>query len=386
MSLTCAVRSAGSASVAAILPRPEPSAIDGSTARPAPLSWAMAQAAFAAPLLKFGLKPTWTPPPDFDVAENQKGDTSVKIAAFCTAEVTACGCAGEVIQYGIQPETTFLGAGVSACAADGTPTSAAAISMASRAITGRRTTEPLQQRTVQPLCVIDPTTPGTGTDAACRTMVPMRRIPRGRLGAIPRAAALGSAALALGVTLATPAAATVPSAPTDPGIDSLLQHRLANRHVGSDIGLVVIDTATGALVSAHERRPAHAAGVEHEDRHGRRRPGDPRCEHPIPHGRARRIVTDGHRAPGRRGSTPVDRGPAHPRDEGRRRTAAGREGHGARGRRPVRDLASRPRLDDGLPAVRRRAGRTARAARRVLPGPGRTRCVGLRRRACATSG
>jgi len=102
------------------------------------------------------------------------------------------------------------------------------------------------------LCVIDPTTPGTGTDAACRTMVPMQRIPRGRLGAIPRAAVLGSTALALGVTLATPAAAMVPSAPTDPGVDSLLQHRLANRHVGSDIGLVVIDTTTGALVSAHD--------------------------------------------------------------------------------------------------------------------------------------
>lgn len=58
----------------------------------------MAHCAFAAPLVKFGLKRTCTPPPALAVAENQKGDTSANSAAFCTAELTPSGWAGEVIQ------------------------------------------------------------------------------------------------------------------------------------------------------------------------------------------------------------------------------------------------------------------------------------------------
>ena len=98
MSATCALRRAGSASVAAMRPLPEPSAIDGTTVRPAALSWPIAQAALAAPLVKLGLNLTWTPPPDLAVAENQKGDTSVNRSAFATADVTPTGRAGDVIQ------------------------------------------------------------------------------------------------------------------------------------------------------------------------------------------------------------------------------------------------------------------------------------------------
>ena len=58
----------------------------------------MAQLAFAAALLKLGLNFTCTPPPDAAVAEYQKGDTSVKRSAFCTADVTPTGRLGVVIQ------------------------------------------------------------------------------------------------------------------------------------------------------------------------------------------------------------------------------------------------------------------------------------------------
>ncbi len=72
--------------------------MDGRTVSPAPLSWPIAQAAFAAPLEKLGLKRTCTPPPFFAVAENQNGETSVNRSAFWTAELTPSGWAGEVIQ------------------------------------------------------------------------------------------------------------------------------------------------------------------------------------------------------------------------------------------------------------------------------------------------
>ena len=98
MSATCWARRAGSASVLAMRPLPEPSAMAGSTVSPAPLSWAIAQAALAAPLLKLGLSRTWTPPPDLAVAEYQNGETSVNRSAFWTAELTPSGRPGDVIQ------------------------------------------------------------------------------------------------------------------------------------------------------------------------------------------------------------------------------------------------------------------------------------------------
>jgi D-alanyl-D-alanine carboxypeptidase/D-alanyl-D-alanine-endopeptidase (penicillin-binding protein 4) len=52
------------------------------------------------------------------------------------------------------------------------------------------------------------------------------------------------------VTL-TPTAQARPLAPTDPAVDALLQQRVANPRVGSDVGLLVIDAATGAVVSDH---------------------------------------------------------------------------------------------------------------------------------------
>lgn len=83
-------------------------------------------------------------------------------------------------------------------------------------------------------------------------MVTMTTAPRGRIGAIPRAASLAVGALLLGVSIATPQwAAATDGGTSDPGVDALLQRRLANPHVGSDIGLVVIDAGTGTLVSSH---------------------------------------------------------------------------------------------------------------------------------------
>jgi D-alanyl-D-alanine carboxypeptidase/D-alanyl-D-alanine-endopeptidase (penicillin-binding protein 4) len=103
-----------------------------------------------------------------------------------------------------------------------------------------------------PLCVTRDRTPSTGHGPACRTMVTMRTHSRGRLEALPRAASLVVGVLFLGVSIATPqwAIADV-GATTDPGVDALLQKRLVNPHVGSDIALMVIDAKTGELVSSH---------------------------------------------------------------------------------------------------------------------------------------
>ena len=54
----------------------------------------------------------------------------------------------------------------------------------------------------------------------------------------------------LSVSLATPAVA-VQSTQPDPAVDALLQKRLDNPRVGSDVGLVVVDTASGDVLSAH---------------------------------------------------------------------------------------------------------------------------------------
>ena len=65
---------------------------------PAAFSWPIAHAAFAAPLPKFALNFTCTPPPDLATAEYQNGDTSVSRSAFWTSEVTPPGDEGELIQ------------------------------------------------------------------------------------------------------------------------------------------------------------------------------------------------------------------------------------------------------------------------------------------------
>jgi serine-type D-Ala-D-Ala carboxypeptidase/endopeptidase (penicillin-binding protein 4) len=51
------------------------------------------------------------------------------------------------------------------------------------------------------------------------------------------------------VGLLTAPAAT--AQPADPQVDALLQERLANPRIGANVGMVVIDAATGALVSQH---------------------------------------------------------------------------------------------------------------------------------------
>ena len=61
---------------------------------------------------------------------------------------------------------------------------------------------------------------------------------------------LGGCVLLAAVLPASPASA-LPTAPDDPAVDALLQQRLANPRVGSDVGLIVIDAATGSVVSSH---------------------------------------------------------------------------------------------------------------------------------------
>jgi D-alanyl-D-alanine carboxypeptidase/D-alanyl-D-alanine-endopeptidase (penicillin-binding protein 4) len=82
-------------------------------------------------------------------------------------------------------------------------------------------------------------------------MVTMKPTARGSMGGFPRTAALAFGVLALSVSLATPSFA-VPLGPTDPGVDTLLQKRLANPRVGRDVAMVVIDAGTGAVVSSHD--------------------------------------------------------------------------------------------------------------------------------------
>ena len=80
-------------------------------------------------------------------------------------------------------------------------------------------------------------------------MVTMTRVARGATRGLPRGIAALLATALLGVTLATPAMAAVP-AEGDPVVDTLLQKRLSNPRVGSDVGMVVVDATTGELVSA----------------------------------------------------------------------------------------------------------------------------------------
>jgi D-alanyl-D-alanine carboxypeptidase/D-alanyl-D-alanine-endopeptidase (penicillin-binding protein 4) len=81
-------------------------------------------------------------------------------------------------------------------------------------------------------------------------MVAMRSPVPPRLGGSTRAIALASVACVALVTFA-PQAAARPSGATDPAVDSRLQQRVINPRVGSDVGLIVIDAATGDIVSAH---------------------------------------------------------------------------------------------------------------------------------------
>ncbi len=99
--------------------------------------------------------------------------------------------------------------------------------------------EPLLEGTVRPFCDTPTPTPGTGPRTACRTMDHMRIFRR----------AAGTAILAggLGLALAIPAAAEPPAATTD----SLITSRLANPRLGSSVGLLVMDAATGEVLSDH---------------------------------------------------------------------------------------------------------------------------------------
>ena len=65
------------------------------------------------------------------------------------------------------------------------------------------------------------------------------------------AAALTAGNLAASVVLGSPATG-VPAAPTDPAVDMLLQQRLDNPRLGDDVGMVVIDGATGTVVSSND--------------------------------------------------------------------------------------------------------------------------------------
>jgi len=81
-------------------------------------------------------------------------------------------------------------------------------------------------------------------------MEPMTRTRAGHRRNGARSLGVAVLVASLTVTLATPALAH-PAGSSDPGVDSLLQRRLVNPHLGSDVGLMVIDAATGKLVSSH---------------------------------------------------------------------------------------------------------------------------------------
>ncbi|CAB4632997.1 unannotated protein [freshwater metagenome] len=123
-------RLGGSANVAAIRPLPEPSAMLGKIAKPAPRNCPTAHAEFASALPKLGLNFTVTPAGPPATAENQKGETSLRMSAFATALVIPAGLVWLVIQYGIHP-VMILGP-PSACAA-GMVKEAPAIAKAMRA-------------------------------------------------------------------------------------------------------------------------------------------------------------------------------------------------------------------------------------------------------------
>lgn len=93
-----------------------------------------------------------------------------------------------------------------------------------------------------PLCVTGVPTPDIGPNSACRTMVHMRLI-----RTLAATALLAALALAGGVAQAP--AQAVPA--QDSGVDALIAKRIANPRIGADVGLIVIDAATGSVVSDH---------------------------------------------------------------------------------------------------------------------------------------
>jgi D-alanyl-D-alanine carboxypeptidase/D-alanyl-D-alanine-endopeptidase (penicillin-binding protein 4) len=86
-------------------------------------------------------------------------------------------------------------------------------------------------------------TPRTGAGTACRTMVTMR------LSRALVATTAMTALVAVSGALATAPAGAAPAA--DPGVDALISQRIANPRIGSDVGLIVLDAATGSVVSDH---------------------------------------------------------------------------------------------------------------------------------------
>ncbi len=112
------------------------------------------------------------------------------------------------------------------------------------------------------MCDTPSPAPATGISPACRTMVVMPRKPL----SMPTVgtALLASLALAAGVVAgpgapsvqaAVPgsAGAAVSTANDDPtAVDALLHKRLRNPRLGDDVGMVVIDAATGAVVSQQD--------------------------------------------------------------------------------------------------------------------------------------
>lgn len=107
-----------------------------------------------------------------------------------------------------------------------------------------------------PLCDTPTPAPTTGTAPACRTMVAMPRI---RLSTVVPAVLttcavlLGAAGGPLGAPAQAAAPLAVPAANDDPvAVDALLHKRLDNPRLGTEVGMIVIDAASGALVSAED--------------------------------------------------------------------------------------------------------------------------------------
>ena len=99
--------------------------------------------------------------------------------------------------------------------------------------------------------------------SACRTMVRMPR--RTRLLSLAVAVGVGLAALVGSPDPAAARPALVPPANDDAAaVDLLLHKRLNNPRLGSDVGLVVLDAATGAVVWIVARVvyvPLYALGI-----------------------------------------------------------------------------------------------------------------------------
>ena len=96
---------------------------------------------------------------------------------------------------------------------------------------------------VTPFCVTGPGTPRTGFDTACRTMVTMRLPPVIRAMAVLAAFVTGSMGISATPALAEPA--------QDAALDVLVAKRIENPRIGADVGIIVVDAATGAVVSDH---------------------------------------------------------------------------------------------------------------------------------------